>query len=124
MKKIYASLFLLIIVFFNSKQVCAEQSKVESQYAFLDDVDIYILLKKTPCSLTENQLIGLKTELLALRNNSKISRNKKIHSIEKINSTYGHLVDIKNLKTCTIESLTKPNQKLDKEDAPVTSSFW
>ena len=109
------SLFLissLIFVTLVSNLIYAEKSSIDTKYVFLDDLEIYIFLKSKPCSLTENQMIGFKATLLSQGNTSNISRYKNIHSWEKLNEAYGYSLNLHKLKTCTIESLEKPNQKL------------
>ena len=112
MKKIFAIICPLIFFTIASNLIYAEQSSVDTKYVFLDDLEMYIFLKSKPCSLTENQMIGFKATLLSLGNTSKISRYKNIHSWEKLNEAYGYSLNIHKLKTCTTESLEKPNQKL------------
>ena len=106
---------LFILLFLNESLAHAYESKVDSTYAYLEEQKMYILLKSKPCGLTEKEMMALKTRLLTFRNNSKITRHKKIDSLEKLNAAYGYSVKINKLPTCNEDSLETSNQTLIEE---------
>jgi hypothetical protein len=102
---------IILILITIIMQSCTKSvyDKKATYYAFLEDQDYYILLKKQPCSLSDKEMVWFKAQLLALKIKSKVSKNREIDSSEKLNDFYSRKINIQKLPTCQIEDLDSAN---------------